>query len=483
MQVQPQSFLENLQETRTRLGRIGIYAGLGLAGMAFISTFVIKLSGAVVANGHIIPQGRNIIIQHPDGGLVKNVMVENGDRVTKTSEILRFDGSELNAELKRLEGLKLTLDLRIASSRAALKGKNTFSWHNELRYGDPAVKPISNRIQLRPGSRGRNGGYKKAYLMPISYTVYEANEIIEEEPVPELDSITRQKAALRADRALYASRLHSIKGRIHSSNRAREVLNAQLVSIRERSHLIDDEIKQLKVLVEDRLVQRSRMTALQRERLEIRQRTEALRLEDTRLQGEIALAEKELINLQNEDVNRLWTQMQTDEEELANVEYNIANIKSRLSRLAVLAPVNGRVHELSVQNPGSVVQQGAVILQIVPEGRPSEVSVQIDLASIDDVEIGKSVRLRFDTFKEHAATELQGKILQISPDRSLDPVTGLPFYAARIGLNEESIRDFQKIGPSTGAPVTVMIETKQRSMANYLFEPVRQSLSRTFSET
>ena len=471
METQADTHLEGLQKKRAKLGRIGLLAGGSLIGFAVMATFAIQLSGAVIANGHVIPQGENIIIQHPDGGLVKEVLYEDGDKVENGAEILRFDGTELTAELSRLEGLKLALDLRIASSRAALKGEDTFLWQGNPKPAalrDTATA-THNRRAAKPQLRGRVR--QVAYQLP------------DEETARESDSLQRQKATLRADRALYQSRVQQIRGRINSSQDARTVLRAQLVSIRERSVLIDSEIEELAVLVEERLVPRSRMASLQRERLEIRQRTESLRLEDTRLQGDIALAQKELINLQNEDTSRLWNLLQADEQELAEVEFGITNIKTQLGRLALIAPVSGRVHELSVQNPGAVVQEGAVVLQIVPDGRTSEVSVQIDLASIDDVGVGKSVRLRFDTFKEHAGTELLGEILQIAPDRSLDPVTGLPFYSARIGLDEGSIEGFQKIGPSTGAPVTVMIETKKRSLANYLLEPVQQALFKTFSET
>ena len=471
MQMQTDTHLESLQRKRARLGRIGLLAGASLVGFSVMATFGIQLSGAVIASGHVIPQGENIIIQHPDGGLVKDVLYEDGDKVENGAEILRFDGAELTAELGRLEGLKLTLDLRIASSRAALNGEDTFLWQRR-----------SNPLELRRrASAGQNEGVGKLKLRSRARQV--AYQLPDKEDVKQSDSVIRQKAALQADRALYRSRVQQIRGRINSSQEARLVLRAQLVSIKERSSLIDGEIEELEVLVEERLVPRSRMASLQRERLEIRQRTESLRLEDTRLQGDIALAQKELINLQNEDTNRLWSLLQADEQELAEVEFGISDVKAQLGRLALIAPASGRIHELSVQNPGTVVQEGAVILQIVPEGRTSEVSVQIDLASIDDVGVGKSVRLRFDTFKEHAATELQGEILQISPDRSLDPVTGLPFYSARIGLDAGSIEGFQKIGPSAGAPVTVMIETKKRSMADYLLEPVQQALFKTFSET
>lgn len=450
MHQETKNYVDYLQRGRKKMRFLAITAGLFLGALSLMSTFFIQLSGAVIANGHIIPEGENIVLQHPDGGLIKDVYFKDGDVIKAGDEIILFDGQELRGELAQLKSIKLDISLRIASTRAALNGQSQFSLSNKI-YAQTAKadgtegKPVLDRSQSA--------------------------------------MINRQREVLKADRNFFTSRVQQIEERIATSTEARRVLQAQLVSINERAALIEREITELGALVEDRLVPRSRLTSLQREKLEIQQRIEALQLENTQLHNQIILSKRELPSLLSEDKNRLWTQLQADEQELANINYNIASTEGRMERLSLTAPVDGRVHELSVSNPGAVVPPGGIVLQIVPFTNRSEISVQIDLASIDDVDIGKNVRLRFDTFKAHAAKELQGQILQISPDRSLDNVTGLPFYAARIGLNDESLADFTTISPSAGAPITVMIETKKRSMANYLLEPVRQALTKTFTET
>lgn len=441
-----QNYVESLQRSRVKLKRWAIALGLTLTGLTVTATFFIQLSGAVIANGHIIPEGENIVLQHPDGGLIKHVFVQNGDMIKSGDPILEFDGEDLRAELGRLQVLKMEIGLRLASTRAALEGRDQFDWKVE----DKSSSSKSSHVSLKSTTQAM---------------------------------IYRQREVLKADRNFFTSRLQQIEERIATSMQARRVLQTQLVSIQDRANLIEREIQELGELVNDRLVPRSRLTSLQRERLEIKQRIEALELQDTELHNQIILSQKELPSLLNEDKNRLWTLLQTDEQELANLNYSIENVQSQMKRLSMFAPVEGRIHELSAQNSGAVVPPGGIVLQIVPIDGKREVSVQIDLANIDDVDIGRNVRLRFDTFKAHAAKELKGEILQLSPDRSTDPVTGLPYYSARIGLHPDSLDEFTNISPSAGAPITVMIETKKRSMANYLLEPVQQALTKSFTET
>jgi len=477
--------LETLQRSRTNMTRLASVGGVSLALLAFASIFVIQLNGAVLTNGHVIPQGENIVLQHTDGGLVKDIFFEDGDRIDAGENILNFDGSELRGELNRLKDLHLELTVRIASTRAALEGKSNFVLPVEE---DASNTKASLRGRDRKSSRApllRSRSRSTPESQPAVFRVQNASldTAAENKPSKVSDVVGRQRLALQADRAFFTSRIKQIQERIASSSDNLVIQNAQMRLLHQRAQLIDTEITELSALVNDQLLPRGRLSSLQREKLDIQQRAESLLLEDTQLRGQIALARKELATLQAEDANRLWTQLQTDEQELANILYNIKTVEAQIERLNLLAPVGGRIHELSVKNPGTVVQAGEVILQIVPFEKKSEVSVQIDLTSIDDVEVGQRARLRFDTFKAHAATELIGRVLYISPDRSIDPVTGLPFYAARIGLDDASLEDFRNIGPSNGAPVTVMIQTKQRSLASYLFEPVQQAMAKTFTET
>ena len=483
------SHVENLQQSRRQMLRIAIFGGVGFALLAIVSTFFIQLSGAVIANGHIIPRGENIVLQHADGGLIKDVFVEDGDTISEGQELIKFDGSELQAELERLQSVELELSVRLASTKAALEGDREFDWRSQ---------PESDIAPAR-GRRGAlTGGLVGQAVPVVRVGLSDQSPLLAKRKRPmrrastdtlasrtpiEEDAVSRQHHVLKADRAFIDSRIRQIDGRIASAIEARRVLRTQLTSIAERASLIESEIEELGILVDDRLVPRSRMTSLQRERLEIRQRTEVLKLEETRLDGQIAEARKERVSVQTEDESRLWMQLQADQQELTNIRFSIEAVKAQLGRLSVIAPIDGRIHELAVPNAGTVVQRGEVMLQIVPVEGQSEVSVQIDLASIDDVGIGQSVRLRFDTFKAYAAKELSGTILQISPDRSLDPVTGLPFYAARIGLAEASIADFTTINPTVGAPISVLIETKKRSMADYLLEPVKDAMKKSFTET
>lgn len=435
----PTSSVSGLRQSRLKFERMAVFAGVLFALAVIASMFVIQLSGAVIANGLIIRQGENIVLQHPDGGPIKEVFVQDGDIVEADDPLVAFDGTEVRSEYERLARQKLEMTIRLDRMEAALNGSTRFSAST---------------------LRGRSGGES------------EAARIVE-----------MQTEALKAERQLIASQVEQARRRVVSAEEARDALTGQITANRERLALVDREIVELDALVKEQLVPRTRMTSLERERLEIRQRLEALELEDTRLKNEARSAQSQISSIRSEDKDRLWRQIEETEQNLASITRQLESLSGRLGRLEVNAPSTGRVHEIAVRNSGAVIRAGETILQLVPITGQRQVRVRIDPADIDDVEIGQTARLRFDTFKAFASEELTGEVLQISPDRSTDPATGLPYYSARIGLADEAAQRLAEISPEIGAPVTVMITTDKRSLANYLLDPVRRAMPRIFSES
>ena len=422
---------------RAALERTGLICGLVFAAVVLAAVFPIKINGAVVSEGVISLRGENIVIQHPDGGRVADVRVQNGMRVQVDDVLIQLDAETIRSERDRVGRQKLELDVRLARLRAALEGERQFT---------------------SPGIRGREGS--------------------------ELDGIVRtQSEALKAQQAALDAQIGRASQRARGANAARAALQGQIDANEQRRALIESEIADLAALVDEQLISRTRLTSLQRERLEIAQRLEALRLEDTRLGNEARSAHLEAGALKRNDTDRLWQEIEAAELKRSDLERQLETLELQLSRTTITAPVAGRVHEVSVRNAGVVVEPGATLLKLVPDGGVPQVRVKISPADIDDIAVGQSARLRFDTFQSLGAPEVNGQIVTISPDRSVDDVSGMPYYSILVDVSEAEADRFAALGAETGAPVTVLIETRRRSLATYLIEPVMSAFRSMFAGT
>lgn len=430
-----QNHYQTLKEYEFKAFGVGILFVVLVA----LSCWVIKINGAVTASGVIAAQGQNSVLQHPDGGRVVGVNVSDGDVVSAGDILLQLDDVELLAEARRLRRAKLELEIRIKRFAATLNGDDGFS---------------VSRL------RGRNG------------------------QVTELDEILGvQHAVLLAEKDKLKTELSQTNIRARGAKKARVVLTKQRSTNIERMELIESEIEALKPLVEDKLVPQSRMTRLQREKLDIQQRLETIDLEETRLSNNENEARIDASFVQKRFEDRLWKEKEAAEGELADISRSLDRINAQLGRLDVVASIDGRIHEIAVTNAGSFIGAGEVILQIVPNGVGRQVRVRLGAADIDDVTLGQSAKLRFDTFRHLNMPEIEGIVVSISPDRIIDEANGLAFFNAVVEIVPEAQKEFDLINPEMGVPVTVLIETHRRSLANYLLAPVGKSFGAMFQES
>ncbi len=423
-------------KSRQRYERLASISLLAFALALVIATLLIRISGGITAEGQLIERGENIIVQHPDGGQVSEVKVQDGDFVKAGTILIRLQRAELVTESERLERQRVEQDVRLARLRAAVDGRAAFT---------------------APVLRGR------------------------ETANPEVTEIVRtQSEALKAERAALAAELDRARRRQQGAEASRTALIGQIDANRARQTLIETEIADLSSLVEEQLISRTRLTALQREALEIRQRLEALRLEDTRLENEAAAARLDAASLARRDTDRLWQEIEDAELKRADFQRQIEAASARLGRLDITAPADGRVHELSVRNAGAFIDPGGVVLSLVPQSGRQRVRVRLSPADMDDVKMGQTARLRFDTFQRAGTPELVGEVAVIAPDRSRDPNTGIVYYTVLVDVGASEAETFARLAPGTGAPVSVLIETERRSLAAYMLAPARDAFRRMY---
>ena len=167
---------------------------------------------------------------------------------------------------------------------------------------------------------------------------------------------------------------------------------------------------------------------------------------------------------------------------LADLDDKILAARDVLSRTAVLAPANGRVLDLRVHTAGAVMQPGERLLDLVPEGDRLVLDVRVSPKDIDTVYQGMPARARMSAFNARSEPPLTGTIVTVSADRVVDPITGQPYFTARLVPDTED-QDFDLKRLMPGMQAEVYLVTGERSALDYILEPVTRTLRRAGRES
>ena len=353
-----------------------------VAGTAYWAT-ASKLDGAVVAPASFVVEGNRKTVQHLDGGIVSDIKVKNGDLVEAGQTLLELDNTDLGVDLDVIKSQISDLSVRRARLVTQLKGGDGFE------QDDVAG---AMRVALEPAA------WSDAFA--TQKLLFEAEQRARQAE----DALTRQRIANLEDQ---------VRG-----------LQAQRASNTRQLDITRQELENLQTLKEKGLVNVARVNS---RRVEI----ERLYGVEAALMTQEAQARNEMSELQLANLGAQTLRDQAASSELAQIEASLATLepqfvgaRERLKRVAITAPVSGRVVEMTVFTAGGVVRPGAPILDIVPIDQPLVVEARVSTTDIEKLYVGQSSRVRLSTFDQGDIPEAEGRIVDISADSLEDERTG-----------------------------------------------------------
>ena len=418
---------------------------LGLAALAALVlgfglwSVLTRIEGAIVAHGRVgVDQDRQVV-QHPDGGVVAEILVREGALVDAGALLLRLDGAALQSERAIVAGQLVELELRSARLLAERDGLSAPAFPATLVALAPTDADIAARIA------GEAGLFHARHD-----TLVERQKLLEQR-ILQLDS--------------------EVAG-----------LATQIDALARERALIDAELSDQEALLQKGLTPAARVMALRRE---------AARLDGTagQLAAAMAQAKGQIIAVRIE-VGGLDTLRREDAaaalRDLAPALLELAErrraLDDRIARLEVRAPVSGIVLGLQVTTPRAVLRPADPILYLVPQDRPLVITARISPNQIDAVAIGQPADLVFPALRSHDLPPLPGRVTRLSPDALTDAQTGLTYFTAELALD-----------PATGAaggvpllpgmPVEVFVRTGSHSPLTYLLQPFAEYFTHAFRES
>ncbi|MCP4122212.1 MAG: HlyD family type I secretion periplasmic adaptor subunit [Bacteroidetes bacterium] len=416
----------------------GLLAFVILAGGSLAWSMTAKVSGAVIATGSVVVEGKPKSVQHLDGGLIAKIHISSGDRVKRDQVLMELDDTSIRANLAIYEGRLREALVKQSRLRAELEDKETFE----------APREQINALDL--------GNFES--------------------------SVKQQAAMMNARRSTLDAQLAGQDERISQFQSQIKGVEGLIGEKRIQISGYDEEIWATKVLVEKKLTARSKLIALERAMSDMRGQIAEHHAEVARVENSISETKITKLQLNREFMEKVITEIediQTRTEELGQQLYAT---RKQLSRVEIRAPVSGIVHELTLHTISGVVQPGQVLMQIIEQKGQFEIELNIDTVSVDQVFEGQGVIIRFPAFHQRTTPELDGVIKSISPSSVVDEKTGIAFYRAAVELPAVEL---EKLGDKKlipGMPVEGFIATEERTVLTYLTKPITDNLIHVFRE-
>lgn len=402
--------------------------------------FMAPLAAAVISQGSFVATGSNKIVQHLEGGIIKEILVNEGESVVVGQPIMLLDETSALANERELFLRRVRLEAMETRILAEYNSTDTLQFPTELE-------------ELRVD-------YEIASMLDAQQVIFNAASL---QLSNEINLLTQSIEAL-AVRALGYAEL------LKASQLQREILTEDFTN---KSQLLDAG-----------LIRRSEINVIRRAMADADGQIGRLTSEIDEI-----TSVKKRYGAQIEQTKGEWRAKQLDElqkvqSELEGVREKARKAENVLKRSHVLAPVSGIMVRQYYHTPGGVVEGGKAIAEILPSNEPLIIEAQIPRTEIDVVRKGQAATVRLTALNQRTTPILEGTVYYVSADAIVDKSQEMPreVYIARVSVSPQELSRVRGFSPTPGMPVQIMIQTHSRTFAQYLIKPIVDSMTRAFRE-
>jgi HlyD family secretion protein len=399
---------------------------------------LVPLAGAVVVPGNLVVQSDVKAIQHPTGGIIAEIKVDNGNHVAAGDLLVRLDATQVKAAMQTIGKQLNEQQARIARLVAERDGLEQPDYPSELtsHMDDGNVRAV----------------------------------------------IASENSLFKARLSARQSQKDLLQGRVSQFNDEIGGMQAQSDSKSKQIDLINGELAGVQDLYDKHLVPLTRLTTLQREAARIDGERGQLVSSVAETKSKIGEAQLQIVKTDQDfrsEVVKDLGEAQAKEGELAE---KFVAARDQLNRIEVRAPNSGTIHQLAVHTIGGVIKAGETIMEVVPDSDELQVEAHVQPKDIDHVHMGQAAFVRFSAFNQRTTPQLSGQVSFVSPDTTADPKSNATFYTVRIVLSEDQRHRLGSSQLMPGMQAEVFVQTGKRTMLSYLMKPLTEQLRRAFVE-
>lgn len=411
---------------------------LSLVGVAGWVTFA-PIQGAIVADGEIQLQNKRTTVQHREGGIVAAVHVREGQQVDKGQVLLEVVDKQVESELA-------VINTRLDAVRV-----------KKARYN--AEIALQNTLAFPTNLVNRQGDSDLAAVM-----------------ASERQSFVANRAMLMTQRRLIDSQIADAEAEVLG-------LKREMGQIRSASGILSAEIRNAQSLVSQGFMAKNALQQLRRSGAEYRADIENRQTLITR-----AKKKATSLGIQKEEATARYVTAASEglaalESEEKSLQQQLLPLQDAMVRQRVVAGLSGTVLDMEALHSGSVLARGARLMDIVPSRDQLMVVARIATADVDEIHAGQISDIRFTAFPARSTLLVEGEVNHVSADRLIDERNGEPYFNAEISVDMESLAQAELPQLHPGMPATTYIKTRERTVLDYLLDPVMQFRERAMRES
>ncbi len=415
---------------------LSIFGGLGAwAALA-------PLDSAALAPGVITVENYRKTVQHLEGGIVKAILVRDGENVVKDQTLIILEDTQPSALLEVIRGqyfISLAREARLMAQQNGL---------DEIHY-------------------------------PIELLEHQSDQ--------------RSSDAIQMQNQTFNVRKQAHQGESDLYQRQIEQLHAKAVGLRaqkrSRDRLINsyqNELQDFRYLLKEGYAEKQKIREFERNLAEREGERGELISSLAATELEISETRLKILQLQKELQREVAKELSEVQGELFELRERLQSLQDTVLRTDIKAPDAGMVLGLAVHTLGAVISPGGKILDIIPQNEKLIVEARLSPMDIDRVSIGQAAEVRFSAFKSRTIPKIEGKLIAISADRLVDEQSEdqNPYYLARVEISPQGLKDLvsSELKLLPGMPAEVLINTGERTLLQYLMAPLSDTVAHSFIE-
>ena len=427
-----------LDEARRLARRAALVLLFGLVPVAAWLALA-PLSAAVVAASFVKVDLDRRVVQHAEGGTVREVKVRDGQHVAQGETLLVLGDVAVAADLNRI-------NYRVMAERASLARLEA----EQISAAALAFPPeVASAAQA------------DARL---------AEQLVKERALfaARRDALVGQSALLRSQQAKVVQEATALRAQIAQAGESMRHQTAELETNRR--------------LLADGFVSATRISQLEATVADYGVKLEERRSELARAEQRLLDADLRIKSLEGDYRQQASDQLKVSAARLAEIQQEQRKTLDASSRQVIAAPVAGQVVNLKFATPGSVISPREPIADIVPADPRLVVEAHLRTEDVGRVAQGQRADIRFTAFQYRTTKLVEGKVFYVAADRSVDRQTNQAYYVALVEADPASLAQSGEMKLQAGMPAEVFIKGEERTPLQYLVEPVTQVLRRAGRE-
>jgi len=382
-----------------------------------------ELDNVTRGEGRVVSSVQNQLVQSAEGGVILRRYVSENSFVAKDEILFEIDPIDASSELNRTATRLASLEIKEARLRAEIEG-DVFVPPAELRARAPTVA-------------------------------------------------LSEESLFAARRAELAGTISVLEQRRQQREQDLQAAESDQQTSQRTMDLLEEEITVVEPLVRDNIAPATRLLELQREFERARGQRDRSAVAMVQALSGIRELENEIANAREAYRLKAMEELNVAVAEQSELGEALPRLEERVSRTIIRAPMDGIVNRLNFRTPGGYINTGDVVLELVPTGEALVIEAKIAPKDISNIRPEDAVRIRFSAYDSAKYGTVDGRVLRISPDATVDEQNnGASHYLIDVAIEGDLVVEGEQVEFLPGMTATVDVLSGKRSVLEYIWQPV-----------